>query len=162
MLLVYHFDKNDALNEDFFNETMRLELGFFPKRNTKAILKMVGFSNDLEGGIVFLNFPDLTSQSIEHEVSDYVDEWEIPGVALSTDHGGFSPGAVFYDGGSGRFSNTSECRALNLELGELDTQKDFFSVKVNSRRASKDQFEDRVNLNNISIVIEIHEAGMET
>ena len=158
MLLVYHIDKNDNQIEEFNDEELRLELGFFPSQNTHVKLKMVGFSNDTQGGIVYMNFPDLISGELEGEIGDFSDIFEVPGLAIASDEGGFV-GAILP--GSGRFYDQSDTRIFNLDLGRMDTQKDYFRIIVNARRGT-DFNTDRINLNNFSCILEMSHGSANT
>ena len=155
MLLVYHIDKNDSSIENFLDEELRLNLGFFPKQNTRVKLKMVGFSNDTEGGIVYLRFPDLISDEISEVNSVFSSVFSAPGIAIGADEGDFNGVASEY----GRFARQSDTRVFDLDLGRMDTQKDYFTVTVNARRG-KDSGYDRFNLNNFSCVLTM-ETGHE-
>jgi hypothetical protein len=157
MLLVYHIDKNDNQIEEFKDEELRMELGFFPKQNTHVKLKMVGFSNDTEGGIVYMNFPDLIGGELEEEIGDFTDAFEVPGLAIGADEGGFLGGAA----GTGRFYDQSDTRIFNLDLGRMDTQKDYFRIIVNARRGT-DFDKPRINLNNFSCILEMSHGSANT
>jgi len=149
MLLVYHIDKNESAIENFLDEELRLNLGFFPKQNTRVKLKMVGFSNDTEGGIVYLRFPDLISGELSEENEDFTNVFSAPGIAIGADEGDFNG----IDIDLGRYGGQSDTRVFDLDLGRMDTQKDYFTVVVNARRGSNDLGFDRINLNNFSCVL---------
>jgi hypothetical protein len=157
MLLVYHFDKNDSPIESFKNQELRLNLGFFPKQNTYIKLKMVGYANDTEGGIVYMRFPDLIDGELEEEIGDFADIFEIPGLAVEADEGGFKDD----EEGTGRFYDQTDTRIFNLDLGRMDTQKDYFRIIVNARRGT-DADQDRMNLNNFSCVLEMSHGSANT
>jgi hypothetical protein len=157
MLLVYHFDKNDSELENFLNEEVRLDLGFFPKPNTHIRLRMLGFSNNAQGGNVYLQFPDLKPQQLETELVDLTNRHELNGLAFCANAGSFlgvSKNAL-ENKGFGSFFQQMQNLDLDLHLGEMDTQKDFFRIIVNSRRTAT----NLANLNNISIVLEMHHGS---
>jgi len=151
VLLIYHFDKNDNALETFFDEPMRLDLGYFPKKNTRITLKMLGWNNNTKGGNVFIEFPDVVPYQIEHEHLDYTDNVEVPGLLFQTQTGQFR---IFLQQARGRWYQMSDNRDLDLDLGVMDTQKDYFTIKVNARRALDTA--DLSALNNISVVLEMH------
>lgn len=147
VLLVYHYDKNNSHSEHFFNVEVRLDLGFYPKKNTRIKLRSLGYNINALGGSCHLSFPDINVYDIENELQDEANIWEMPGMHFVTEQG--IKRSTY---GTGRFQETSTQITLNLDLGEMDTTKDFFTVIVNGRRsigATSD------NLNNVSIVLEM-------
>lgn len=159
MLLIFHSDKNDSSVESFLDEKITVQLKNFPKPNTWVKLRMVGYSNETEGGPVYLSFPDLLPNEILEKDNSFSDAWLQPGViSLAPDEGGFHF-AESKPGGQGRFTHQSDNRDLDLMLGRMDPQKDTFSVLVDARRGF-DAF-GRTNLNNFSCVLEmIHGSSM--
>jgi hypothetical protein len=147
VLLVYHYDKNDSSSEDFFNVEARLDLGFYPKKNTRVKLRSVGFSVNALGGSCHLSFPDINVYDIENELQDETNLWELPGIHFVSEQG-IKRSAY----GTGRFQESSQQISLNLDLGEMDSTKDFFTVIINGRRAVGGSSD---NLNNVSIVLEM-------
>ena len=168
MLLVYHVDKNDTHIEDFFNEELRLELGFFPRQNTRVKLKLVGFSNDTEGGIVYMRFPDLIGGDMEEVLGDYTDAYEVPGLAIGADEGSFVDGnGAIMASNYGRYASQTDTRIFDLDLGRVDTQKDYFRVVVDARRGtdkppSGSVPTPRINLNNFSCILEMSDGNATT
>jgi len=157
VLLVFHHDKNDSAFASFYQQELRVDLGFFPKKNTNIILKQVGWYNHDEGTAIHLSFPDLSPQYLQEERVDESDFWEVPGLTFHAD-GGCGLGIAQYP--TGRWIRSSSHRDVNLHLGVMDTQKDFFTIIVNSRRAVDDEDNPDLNsLNNITVVIEMIDGG---
>lgn len=155
VLLIYHFDKNNAATEWFTNETLRLDLGFFPKQNTYIKLRQVSFSTKSRGGTLHLDFPDVESSFLTTEKHDYSDRWENRGMIFIAKQGEFGLG------GDGDFSACSDHLDMNLNLGEMDTQKDSFTIIVNGRRGVDSQ--GSVNyLSNVSLVFEMSHHNRHT
>lgn len=155
MLLVYHFDKPPFTDSAFDNEEMRLQLGFFPKENTHLIFKMASCSTFNEMNTAHLEFPDLRKEALEQHIGDYADLWELPGLVLHGDEEGFS--GIY---GRGRYTRSTGNQVMDLDLGFMDTQKDYFTVIVNGRRAKAG--ETKNNLNNISLIFEMRHASVAT
>ena len=153
VLLIYHFDKNNSDTEEFTNQLIRLDLGFFPSKDTYIKLRQVGFSCNTRGGTVHIEFPDTLPQYIEEEKIDASDLWEKPGFDFICNYGENG------EAGSGEYIGQSTHLDLNLNLGTMDTQKDFFSVIVNGRRASST---GQDNLNSISLVLEMSHHNRHT
>jgi len=153
VLLVYHFDKNNSLIEEFLNQPIRLDLGFFPKQNTYIKLRQVGFSCNARGGTMHVDFPDCLPSFISEEKLDFSDTWEKPGFDFICNYGenGIS--------GAGNYEGQSTHIDTNLNLGNMDTQKDFFTVVVNGRRATENQ---STNLNSVSFVFEMSHQNRHT
>lgn len=168
MLYILHFDKNDDEDERFNGEEMRIDLGAFPKQNTHIRLRMVGFNTNQKSGDVHIRFPDLEPQYMEEEIIDETDSQEIKGIVIQACEGSIwgdnrprQANNVLRDtsGGLGNFSRSSDNRVFDLHLGRLDTQKDYFRVIVNARKAR----DDNVNLNtlnNVSVVLEVHHGSI--
>jgi hypothetical protein len=158
VLLVYHFDKNDLIDESFSNQAIRLDLGFYPKANSRLKLKSVGFNVNTEGGTVYIAFPDLLDYYWSEETIDETNAWEMPGIQFST-----FQGIKRSPEGFARFSNSSNQIDMDLDLGVMDTQKDYFTVVVNGQRAETEVTDPSLNaLNNISVVIEMVENSVAT
>lgn len=157
MLLIFHSDKNDTSIESFLDEEIRVQLRNFPKPNTWVKLRMVGYSNETEGGPVYLSFPDLLPNEILEEEKNFGDAFLQPGViSLAPDEGGFANAA---SRGQGRFTHQADNRDMDLMLGRMDPQKDTFRVVVDARRGRDVQ--GKTNLNNFSCVLEmIHGSSM--
>jgi hypothetical protein len=147
VLLVYHFDKNNAASQQFSNEEARLELGFYPKKNTRVKLRTLGFNVNSLGGACHLSFPDINVYDMEIEEIDATDTWELQGLHFVTEQG-----IKRTPYGGGRFQESCQQLSLNLDLGEMDTSKDFFRIIINGRRAAGGTAD---NMNNISIVLEM-------
>ena len=166
MLYILHFDKNDVHGEIFIDEEMRLDLGRFPSQNTHIRLRMVGWNSNQKDADIHLSFPDLSPQYFEEEEIDAVDEQEVKGMLFSAEEGSLwgdfrtKTGEVLDSGrgGRGAYGRASDNRVLDLHLGTLDTQKDYFRVIVNARRGSTN-----INfngLNNVSILLEVHHGSV--
>lgn len=155
MLLVYHFDsKSDAFRR-IENYPLKMELGFFPKKTARLALRMVGWAVDKVGGPLYLEFPDVRPRYIEEEFIDAADEWELPGVAFETGSGSLLTHA------NAQFAKSSDTEIVNLDLGFMDPQKDFFTVVINARYGNPEG-SDIDNLNNISLVFEMHDVSAAT
>jgi len=154
VLLIYHFDKHDTNTEIFDNQPIRLDLGFFPKQNTYIKLRQVGYCVNTRGGNVHLSFPDILTESVTNEEIDESYVWEVKGITLSNNSGenGFP--------NEGNYDSCSEHTDLNLNLGTMDTQKDFFTVIVNGRRAVDGGTSN--NLSGVSIVLEMSHHNRHT
>jgi len=165
VLLVYHFDKNEKDEQHFEDEPIRLDLGFFPKQNTKIRFKSIGWNNNSRGGEVFAEFPDVLPDFIYEEEIDEESRREVKGIMFSAREG--IPADTF-DGGvfqaPGRYEKQCDNRVVDIELGYMDTQKDFFTVVINGRRGIDPDFDETAlfrvnNLNNVSIILEmIHDS----
>lgn len=155
MLLIFHADKNDTASEVFFDEELSIEFQEEFGENVWVKLKMVGYSNEDEGGPVYLDFPDLLSNQIEEEeVKSSVELFSQPGVlSLAPNEG------VFYKAsgaqvGYGRFYGQSDNVDLDLMLGRVHPDRNKFRIIVNARRGN-DLYPTRNSLNNISCVLEL-------
>jgi hypothetical protein len=155
MLIVYHYDsKTDAFRR-IQNLPLKLQLGFFPKKTARIALKMVSWAVDKTGGPVYLEFPDVRPRHIEEEIIDAADAWELPGFGFETGTG------AFLSHGVAQLEKSSDTVALDLDLGFMDPQKDFFTVIVNSRFGNPEAT-DIDNLNNLSLVFEMHDVSAAT
>lgn len=154
VLLVYKYDKNDSDTEQFLNVPVRLDLGFFPSKYTYIRLKQVGFYNEDLGGMVHLDFPDTLPEHISEEIIDESDVWETPGFIFSANYGENGRG------GRGNYSSQSTHLDLNLPLGMMDTNKDFFTIVVNGRRGLDTGTTNQ--LNSIYIVLEMSHHNRHT
>ena len=153
MLLIYHFDSETKAVRRHNNKELRLELGFFPKPTSRISLRMIGFASDHANEQLHLEFPDVKPLSLERESVDATDEWELPGLGFDMTHGPLSKGR-------GSFTRGSQTRVVDLDLGYMDPQKDFFRVIINARYAVLENTTD--NLNNVSLVFEVHDASAAT
>ena len=164
MLLVFHYDKNDNEIEEFTGQDIRLDLGFFPTPNTRIRLRMIGFNNNTRGGNVFVSFPDVASCHIRKEITDRGSPaQEMPGIMFTSREGSLfnSTKDVRLDDGVGTYFSTSDTKVLDLDLGDMDTQKDFFRIRVSGRRA-QEVAAGLNNLNNFSAVLEMYHQGVAT
>lgn len=156
VLLILHYDQNDVSPSPFYDTDVRLDFGFFPKQNTRMKLKSVGYNVNSEGGTVYLGFPDVLSHSLSNVELDLTEVWETPGFRFSTEVGQKS-GLE----GRARYVQSSNNIDLDIDLGFVDTQKDYFTIKVNGRRAVEGG--GALNaLNNITIVLEMVMAHEST
>jgi hypothetical protein len=117
---------------------------------------MIGYNNNREGGVLHLDFPDLKPQYHEKEIGDFTNTQEIGGIMFGNEEGGFTNSIKnsLSENGQGRFHRSSQNFDLDLHLGQMDTQKDFFRVFVNGRRAAVNG-----DLNNFSMVLEMHHGS---
>jgi hypothetical protein len=164
MLLIFHYDKNDNESEEFTEQEIRLDLGFFPKPGSRLRLRMIGFNNNQRGGNIFIRFPDLKSRYLEEELIDFGSEvgQGVPGIMFSAQQGGFMNDAKDNDleDGFGTYFSSSDNRILDLDLGDMDTQKDFFRMVVSGRRANNPSVGGTNNLNNFSATLEmVHQSA---
>lgn len=162
VLLVYHFDKNENDEEFFEDQEVRLDLGFFPKQNTKIRFKSIGWNNNSRGGEVFVQFPDVLPDQIYEEEIDLEDRREVQGMMFSANEG-VPLKEIDTLKAPGRFGKQSDNRIVELELGYMDTQKDYFTLIVNARRGVDPDYDEGLdrsnNLNNISVILEmIHDS----
>lgn len=163
MLLVFHFDKNDSEIEEFLCQEIRMDLGFFPKKGTRLRLRSIGFNNNTRGGNLFVKFPDLASGYLEEEIIDTGLVQTLDGFMFSALQGGFMNDTknTATEDGFGAYNSSSDTRDLDLDLGEMDTQKDFFRIVVSGRLASKISSGFN-NLNNFSAILEMVHFGAAT
>ncbi len=160
MLLIYHLDsETDQLRE--IGKEIRLQLGFFPKSTQRLTLKMVGYANDSfdvagDSGcaLIYLEFPDLRSRYLETDVLDATIQRNVPGIGFEAQYG--QPASLV---GKGDYYRAATTHVTDLDLGFMDPQKDYFSVKISSRFA-RDENEDY--LNNASLVFELHDVTSAT
>jgi hypothetical protein len=153
VLLIYHYDKHNTNEEQFLNQEIRLDLGFFPKPNTYVKLRQLGFSCNSRGGSVHLSFPDTHTDNVSYEEIDKVNIWEMEGFVFSARYG--------ENDENGAYLGSSDHYDLNLNLGVMDTQKDFFTIIVNGRRADVESTTLN-NLSSISIVLEMSHHNHHT
>lgn len=160
MLLLFHYDKNDTENEDFIEQEVRLDLGFTPSKGTRIRLRMIGFNNNNRGGQIYVRFPDLHPGYKDDTILDEGIGQTMNGIAFATQQGGFLNDGknVATNDGYGTFFSSSDTKVMDLDLGEMDTQKDFFRIIVNGRRG----VENNASLNNFSAVLEMHHNSIAT
>ena len=168
MLYILHSDKNDTQREFFIDEELRIDLGKFPTQNTHIRLRMVGWNSNDQDADVHLSFPDLAPQYYEEELIDATDAYEVLGVVFSATEGSLWGDNRTKDGndvisnnqgGVSSFGRGSDTRIVDLHLGKMDTQKDYFRVIVNARRASRVNTHKNT-LNNVSVVLEVHHGSI--
>lgn len=155
MLLIYHFDKNDAESANFDNQEVRLDLGYFPDKNTHIRMRMIGWNNNGEGGTIHLDFPDLRPQYLEREAAELAtDTSNFEGFMFNADEGSLVNNTKnqLAENGQGRLHRQSHNMDVDLHLGLMDHQKDFFRVIVRAPDLSG-------NLNNFSMVLEMHHGS---
>jgi len=166
MLLIFHYDKNDNESEEFTEQEIRLDLGFFPKRGSRVRLRMLGFNSNQRGGNVFVRFPDLKLQYLEEELIDFGSEagQGMPGIMFSAQQGGFMNDTkdVNTEDGIGTYFSASDNRIMDLDLGDMDTQKDYFRILVSGRRADNPSALGKNNLNNFSATLEMVHQSVAT
>lgn len=155
VLLIYHYDKHNSNSEQFLNQEIRLDLGFYPKANTYIKLRQLAYSVNSKGGRIHLNFPDLIDNSLTVEEKDASNLWEMEGIVFSNRTGEYD------NAGTGDYDSSSDHYDLNLNLGIMDTQKDYFSIIVNGRRADVES-STLNNLSSITIVLEMSHHNRHT
>ena len=168
MLYILHFDKNESEVENYFDEEMRIDLGKFPDANTHVRLRMVGWNTNSLDGDLHLSFPDLQPNYFNEEFIDAANEHEVRGMLFSNTEGSLWGITSSKDAndvinnnntGWGAFGKSSENRYVDLHLGRLDSQKDYFRVIVNARRARPNQSVGN-QLNNVSVLLEVHHGSV--
>lgn len=155
VLLIYHFDKFDNREQFFDSQEIRLDLGFYPKSNTYIKLRQLGYCVNNRGGMIHLDFPDVEGYNVTKEEIDEYDGWEMKGLVFSNRTG---ENASLKEG---QYNGCSEHYDLNINLGTMDTQKDYFSVIVNGRRAAEGGGTDN-RLASVSIVLEMSHHNRHT
>lgn len=159
MLLIFHSDKNDSAEEEFFNEELRIDFKESFGDNVWVKLKSVGYNNETQGGMLYLDFPDLLENEIQETEKTYLDTFLQPGViSIAPDEGSMMNASGNYHG---RFTQTSDNRDFNLVLGKIHPNKTFFRVVVNARRGNN-EYSNKSTLNNFSCVLEIEKGSFLT